>query len=54
MLTQVFHFLCPSAAAAAPPAVPAANVTRGFVTRSGTQLLLDGKPFYHLGFNGVW
>lgn len=25
-----------------------------FVTRSGNQLLLDGEPFYHMGFNAVW
>lgn len=25
-----------------------------FVTRSGNQLYADGRPFYHVGFNGVW
>ncbi|GBF87772.1 mannan endo-1,4-beta-mannosidase [Raphidocelis subcapitata] len=37
-----------------PPLDTAAAEARGFVTRRGTQLVWDGKPFYFVGMNAYW
>ena len=36
-----------------PPAPPPTTASTGFVTRNGTSLSLDGKPFRFVGFNAV-